>query len=198
MPFQIRPYHPEDLTSLYHICLQTGDGGRDASHLIDDKNLLGHYYAAPYAMLEPEVCFVASCNDEPCGYIVGCKSSSVFEQQTAQNWFPKLREQYPLNYDREDSLTDNMLLMIHHGYHARPELIDYPAHLHISLLPNTQGVGLGRKLIIAFINKLKELKIPGVHLEVSRANTTAVCFYEKLGFQAISELKHSITYGMKL
>ncbi|GLS89664.1 hypothetical protein GCM10007916_07310 [Psychromonas marina] len=198
MPFQIRPYHPEDLSSLYQICLQTGDGGRDASHLLTDKKLMGHYYAAPYAVLDPEVCFVASHNNEACGYIVGCKSSSLFAQQTAQDWFPKLREQYPLEVEREDSLTDNMLLMIHHGYHARPEFADYPAHLHISLLPNIQRAGLGRKLIVAFINKLKELKIPGVHLEVSRANTGAVSFYEKLGFQAIGEFKHSITYGMKL
>lgn len=198
MPFQIRPYQPEDLPSLYKICLQTGDGGQDASHLFTDEKLIGHFYAAPYALLDPEVCFVVSHNNQACGYIVGCQSSSMFAQQTDEQWFPALREQYPLSEHSEDSFTDNLLILIHHGYHTRPEFAEYPAHLHINLLPNTQGNGLGRKLMMTFIDKLRELKVTGVHLEVSRSNTGAVSFYEKLGFNAISEFEHSIGYGMKL
>ena len=56
--FTIRPYHPEDLDGLYDICLKTGDTGEDATGLYDDPKLLGHLYAAPYAVLEPDLTFV--------------------------------------------------------------------------------------------------------------------------------------------
>ena len=51
----VRPYHPADLDALYRVCLETGDAGRDATALYDDPTLLGHVYAAPYALFEPEL-----------------------------------------------------------------------------------------------------------------------------------------------
>ena len=39
--FEIRPYHPTDLTALYRICLGTGDSGQDAAHLYRDPDVIG-------------------------------------------------------------------------------------------------------------------------------------------------------------
>ena len=58
MEFKIRPYHPSDLSRLYDICVQTGDCGRDVTHDYPDPDLFGQFYAAPYAVLEPDLCFV--------------------------------------------------------------------------------------------------------------------------------------------
>lgn len=53
MLFAIIPYEPRFLPDLYRICLLTGD-----SALYCDPDLLGHYFAAPYAVLEPAPAFV--------------------------------------------------------------------------------------------------------------------------------------------
>ena len=78
MNLEIRPYHASDLSSLYRICLLTGNSGTDASELFSDPDLLGHFYAAPYAVLEPELCFILTCCEFPCGYILGTHNSEDF------------------------------------------------------------------------------------------------------------------------
>ena len=55
---EIRAVRPSDLDDLYRICLATGAGGEDASALYRDPKLLGHVYAAPYAVLSPRSVFV--------------------------------------------------------------------------------------------------------------------------------------------
>lgn len=198
MPFEIRPYHKSDLSALYRICLQTADGGKDASHLFSDPQLIGDYYAVPYAVLEPELCFVVTNGNDVCGYIVGCKASQDFSIQCEQQWFPELRVKYPLQCESISPLNDRLISCIHSGYQPRPEFSNYPAHLHINLLSNTQGHGLGAQLINTFIDNLKALNIAGLHLEVSSDNFGAISFYEKMGFKVICEFEHSIGYGMNL
>ena len=84
------------------------------------------------------------------------------------------------------------------GHKPNDDLKSYPAHLHIDLLPEVQGKGMGRKLIEVFTNKLIELKSPAVHLQVGKKNTGAVVFYERVGFERIQEYEHAIAFGMKL
>ena len=55
----IRAYRPDDLAALYDICLTTGASGQDASALHSDPELVGHIYAAPYGVLEPDRVLVA-------------------------------------------------------------------------------------------------------------------------------------------
>ena len=87
---------------------------------------------------------------------------------------------------------------IHHGYRPEPALQDYPAHLHIDLLPHAQGQGWGRRMIETFLERLRTLGVPAVHLGVGRRNTRAIHFYERVGFQRVFEGDGWIGYGMKL
>ena len=105
MIFSIRPYHASDLCALYRICLLTGDGGSDAAPLYRDGELLGHYYVAPYAVFEPEVCFTLTQDGVPCGYMLGARDSATFSARCEQDWFPTLRERYPLP-PAEDTSAD--------------------------------------------------------------------------------------------
>jgi len=155
MKFAIRPYHSSDLVMLYRICLLTGNSGSDASDLYKDPDILGNFYAAPYAVLEPELCFVVTCSNKPCGYIVGTRDSEKFSQRCEIEWFPRLREGYPLSMADDNSYDARIIRLIHEGYTLKDELKSYPAHLHINLLPEIQGQGFGRKLIEIFTFKKK-------------------------------------------
>ncbi len=198
MSLVIRPYKKSDLPALYEICLKTGDSGKDATNLYKDSLLIGHFYAAPYAVFHPELTFILAENDKPIGYIIGTNDSQSFYQITEKEWFPPLRGKYPLPKESDSSLDARIIRLIHKGHVPKPELLSYPAHLHIDILPEGQGKGMGRKLIETFRNKLVELKVPALHLEVGKRNTNAIQFYEKTGFKVINEYEYSIAFGIKL
>jgi ribosomal protein S18 acetylase RimI-like enzyme len=198
MPFTIRLYHPSDLVALYRVCLLTGDNGSDASQLHRDGELLGHYYVAPYAVLEPDLCFVLLNDGSPCGYILGTRDSAAFRLHTEQEWFPALRARYALPPADDHSGDADMIRHIHAGIHVDPDLGAYPAHLHIDLLPIGQGLGWGRTLMQTFLTQLRALHVPGVHLGVGRRNTRAIAFYERMGFQPIRSSAGGILFGMRL
>ncbi len=198
MQFKIRPYHPSDLTSLYKICLLTGNSGKDATKLLCDPDLIGHLYVAPYAIFEPDVCFVITNSEKPCGYIIGTKDSQKFYQRCEKDWFPTLRTRYPLAKGNDKSFNAMIIKRLHEGYKEKEELRNYQAHLHIDILPIAQGQGLGRKAMNIFIDKLKEFNISALHLEVGKKNHTGIKFYKKLGFHIIKEFEHSIAFGIKL
>lgn len=198
MKLIIRPYKKSDLPILYEICLKTGDSGKDATTLYRNTFLLGHFYAAPYAVYHPELTFILAKNDVPVGYIIGTSDSQSFHDITEKKWFTPLRQKYLLPKENDDSLDAKIIRLIHQGYIPKPELLSYPAHLHIDILPEGQGQGMGRKLVEIFCNKLIEMKVPAVHLEVGKRNTSAIKFYEKIGFHIIKEYEWSIAYGIKL
>lgn len=194
--FAIRPYHPSDLGSLYRICLATGDSGQNAQHLYQDPELIGHYYAAPYAILEPDLCFILTYQGQPCGYILGTRDSVEFAQRCESEWFPVLRQRYPLR--GEDGSRDAALVRLIHQGHRTLEYPGYPAELHIDLLPIAQGQGWGKQLMAVFLNRLEALGIPGVHLGVGKRNGSAFNFYQRLGFKVLQEYELWWAMGLSL
>lgn len=197
MELNIRNYHPSDLTTLYRICLWTGKSGNDASQLYEDPDLLGHFYLGPYALLEPDLCFVLTADKAPCGYIIGTYDSKEFYRKCEKEWFPILREKYKLPAEDDISKAASIIRLIHQGHKPKTELLEYPAHLHIDILPIAQGKGLGRKLIEIFINQLKRKNITALHFEVGKTNKNAIAFYSHIGFHIIKEYDFSIAFGMK-
>jgi ribosomal protein S18 acetylase RimI-like enzyme len=195
--FVLRQYHPSDLPMLYRICLETGADGADATGTIDPE-LLGHLFAAPYALFEPELCRVLTADGTPCGYLLGTADSTQFARHCERDWFPLLRERYRLPDPIDRSRGAHMVRAIHAGYRAPECAGTFPAHLHIDLLPIGQGLGHGPRMIIDFIDRLRERHVAGLHLGVSRGNARALAFYPKLGFEPIEETRAAVTYGLSL
>ncbi len=198
MSLIIRPYKKSDLPGLYEICLKTGNSGKDATELYKDPLLLGHFYSAPYAVIHPELTFILADNEIPVGYILGTNDSELFYHESEKEWFPPLRKKYPLPEENNNTPDAKIIRLIHKGHLPKSELLSYPAHLHIDILPEGQGQGMGRKLIETFCNKLIEMKVQALHLEVGKRNTNAIKFYEKIGFRIIKEYELSIAYGIIL
>jgi ribosomal protein S18 acetylase RimI-like enzyme len=196
--FAIRLYRPGDLPALNQICLRTGDSGEDASHLYRYPDLLGSFYVAPYAVLEPDLCFVLTRQDTPCGYILGTRDSAAFYERCEREWFPDLRRRYPLPDASDHSPDAQIIRLFYERHEVDPALAEYPAHLHIDLLPEAQGQGCGRRLMDRFLARLRESNVPAVHLGVSKRNTRAIGFYERVGFQRIKENRQSFALGQRL
>ena len=198
MEFEIRPYHNTDLSSIYRICLLTGFNGEDATPYLHDPDLVGHLFAAPYAIFESSLCFILTMDYKPCGYVLGTSDSIMFNDTCEKKWFPELRKRYALPNKDENTLEANFIRSLHSKQTTSKWTHDYPAHLHIDILPIAQKKGFGSKLIKVFLNQLNCLNVKGVHLIVSKKNQNAICFYKKVGFHELNELGESIVFCQKL
>jgi ribosomal protein S18 acetylase RimI-like enzyme len=182
----IRPFETRDLADLYRIALLTGDAGQDATHLYRDGDLVGHLYAAPYAVLEPAFAFVAEDAEGVGGYIVGARDTLAFETRMEAAWWPALRRRYadPAGDPKHWGLDEVRAWQIHHPRPPPARVAQpYPSHLHINLLPRLQGQGLGRALIDRWLAAIAAAESRGMHLGVSPSNHRALRFYRAYGLE---------------
>ena len=186
---QIRGVRPSDLDDLYRICLATGTGGGDASTLYQDPKLLGHVYAAPYAVLSPQSVFVVEDAGDVSGYIVGAPDTREFETRLEAEWWPRLRRLYhdPAGGPRAGWSGDQLIShKIHYPDRTADEIVEpYPSHLHINLLPHLRGGGVGRRLMARWLATVGDLGSHGAHLAVGAANRRAIRFYRACGFHEL-------------
>lgn len=183
----IRPFRSDDLDALYGISLATGLAGGDASHLYADARLMGHIYAAPYALLEPLLALVVEDSEGVAGYAVGTTDTTAWERRLEQLWWPPLRERYALPSQADASAwtsDQRRALMIHHPSRTPASIVrEYPAHLHLNLLPRLQGRGVGTQI---FERWMAMAGSPALHVAVNRANTGGAAFWRKRGFAGLA------------
>jgi ribosomal protein S18 acetylase RimI-like enzyme len=202
-PARIRPYQPDDLDDLYRICLRTANNGQDATSLFSDPRLPGHVYAAPYAIFEPSLAFVAQDAGGMGGYIVATLDSQAFERRLEHDWWPGLRASHPEPApDLAQGLSSReqfALRFIHHPRTTPDELAsEFPSHLHINLIPRLQGQGTGQQLIATVISALRDQGSHGLHLRVRTGNRRAVGFYRHVGFAELSTDDDTHIFTMNL
>ncbi len=183
----IRRSTPADLPAIYEICLKTADAGVDGTALYSDPQMPGTVWAAPYAVLEPEFAFVLADGGGPAlGYVVAASDTAAFDRRLDAEWWPEAQRRFGGFVPRNEAEAN----VLHHIMNPESRLEDlleqYPAHLHINLLPEAQGGGWGRRLIETQLHALREAGIRGVHLGVSPTNERAKGFYRALGFTDVS------------
>jgi ribosomal protein S18 acetylase RimI-like enzyme len=190
-----------DLPYLYEICLKTGYEGKDASKLYNEPYLIGHYYVAPYVIYQNNLCFVAEYENCPKGYIVSVSDTINYKKWLEENWLLQLRKQFPKeNKVKYTEKEEEIINEIHKKQYPIDLknfawLSDYPAHLHIDLLPDIQKKGIGKILMEKLIDNLKEQNISGIHLGVSNTNPGAISFYKKMDFKILKEEEWGYTMG---
>ena len=195
-PFVIRHARtgdPAEVARLYEVCLRTGSDGADASALTTDPRLLGELYLGAYLRFAPELAFVLVDTRLPgvegvVGYVVGTADTAAFEAVLDREWWPALRERYPLGTFPEGSYDADLVATIHGEHRRDPAVLErFPAHLHIDLLPGAQGGGNGRRMLTTLFDSLRTAGAPGVHLGVAPTNTQATGFYAHIGFTPLSD-----------
>jgi ribosomal protein S18 acetylase RimI-like enzyme len=181
----IREYRPGDLDAVYDICIRTADAGEDLRGRFGDDRLIGDIYAAPYVTLEPEVARILDDGaGNAIGYILGTANTSEFVRRYEAEWLPAIGDRYEHDDDPRD---ENLLKLLRQPQRMLiPELDDYPAHLHIDLLPEARGHGEGRALMTSFLRGLHAAGVERVHLSMAPSNTGARAFYDRLGFAEIA------------
>ena len=183
--YRLRPATPDDLPALYHVCLKTGDSGKDATHLQDDPELLGQVFVGPYVMLEPALAFMLDSDQGPVGYVLGVLDTGRFNDRLKTEWLPRLQKLHPDpgNDPERWRGSDWVRHTLHHPFLDVPAMLTaYPSHAHIDLLAEARGHGVARHLMQTMMERLTGLGSPGLHLQVNPKNYEAQAFYHSLGF----------------
>jgi len=195
----IRRCRDSDRDAVYDVCVRTADAGGDARGRYRSDDLMGDLFAGPYLYLEPDCSFVLDDGQRAVGYVLGTPDTAAFVRACRERWVPRLASRYPAPPDPPVTPEDQMLAL---GRQPElmlwPGLAEYPAHLHIDLLPGFQGQGHGRRLMETFYAAAAAAGAGGVHVAVMAANVPAQGFYRRLGFTRIGDIGDVIYLGRKL
>jgi ribosomal protein S18 acetylase RimI-like enzyme len=190
--FVIRHARAGDGPGAYHVCLMTGDHGRDGEAFYrEDPDALGRIYVGPYLAFEPDLSLILEDQLGICGYALGAFDSRSFYARYDTEWRQELCARFPA--PQGDPKHWTRVQRAHHAYHAPdyfcPEPYElYPSHLHIDLLPRAQGHGFGRRMLRQILDTLRARGSPGAHLGVSTRNDRAIGFYHHLGFRELTRV----------
>src|SRR4029453_13448152 len=148
----------------------TAAGGGDATGVYSDDSLMPEVFALPYVEFAPDLAFVVDDGrgERALGYVIGVADTRAFVEWWKREWAPGFRERHPASgppAGRNPEFTEAELITagVDPDRMLIAEVDDYPAHLHIDLLPELQGKGMGRRLIDTLRAALAERGVPAVH-----------------------------------
>lgn len=210
----VRPYQSSDRRAVFHIAADTAFFGAPIEIFLDDRRLFCDAFYRYYTDFEPQHGWVADDGQTDVGFLMGCTDTRVHDEVFRKKILPGvvkdvLRGCYQLGTKTiRYSLTQMWAALS--GNFAKVDLALYPAHLHINVVAATRGSGIGFRLMEAYLEQLRRLGLPGVHLHTTSQNTAAMRLYEKLGFTLLAARpthawKHlidqpidNLAYGLKL
>jgi ribosomal protein S18 acetylase RimI-like enzyme len=195
----VRKFEEEDRSGLYHVCLATGDSGASAIHLYNEKEMLGEIYVGPYLSFQPELSLTL-IKEGIAGYALAALDTRAFEDTLRSQWWPMILEKYSTRSPENFNEREKDLFGYIQNPPLRPEKVvdEYPSHLHIDLLEQAQGRGIGKAMMHLLLDALREQGSKGVHLGMGATNARAFTFYTKLGFTLLDKNDDEWTMGLKL
>ena len=183
----VRPYRPSDRDELLDVVFEAAGEGAPSSDLWGHSASLADVYLKPYLDLEPESAFVATVDDRPAGYLVGCVDDARFpsEEQRMKEAIRRHRlflRPRPLAFFARGAY-DGLRLRLRSEPTAG-ELSDprWPSHLHVDLMPVVRGTGAAAGLMELWFARVREAGSPGCYLQTSAENHRAVRYFERMGF----------------
>ena len=146
-----------------------------------------HYYD-----LEPESCFLAEANNKIIGNLFGAVDTTITERREATHT-RKLHRRRLLSGAYGFPIW---LLSIIRTDRAEPidqgpqvDLLRFPAHLHMGVVPDWQRRGVGTALMTAYIAHLRRREVPGFHLYASSYHDKGIAFYRKTRLEEIGTFR---------
>jgi ribosomal protein S18 acetylase RimI-like enzyme len=193
MTTSFRPYARTDRAAVTGILHRTGFLGEDlaGTGLFDDRRLFALTNTDGYLRFQKDHAFVAvdDANGRVIGYIIGTPDSAGYDRTFTVRMYPRIAARGFLVswWKYPESFRHVLGWAREYSDAAIPFYADYPAHLHINVLPEYQRGGIGEKMMSLFEEHLAALGVKGVHLGTSNRNRKAIPFYEKHGYTILVE-----------
>jgi ribosomal protein S18 acetylase RimI-like enzyme len=184
----VRPYQPADRARVRHICFVTGYIGEPVAWQWRDAESFANIFTGYYTDAEPQSALVAEIDGDVRGYLLGCVDSSkawnpgavVGRQITRRGIAFRPGTAGFVWRAVGDVIVDAARKRLPPAPFEDPR---WPAHLHIDLLGDARGRGVGAMLMRRWLDALRQGGVAGCYLETIAENTGAVAFFEAMGFR---------------
>jgi ribosomal protein S18 acetylase RimI-like enzyme len=190
-PVTIRPYHADDRARVRRVCFLTGYMGDPVQWMWPDEESFSDLFTSYWTDGEPESALVAELRGEVAGYLLGCMDSRRVwnpERMMARHLVGRALLFRPATAPVMWRMaTDAALDAARRRLPTPVHDPRWPAHLHIDLLPDCRGRGVGGGLVHRWLDTLRERGVAGCHLQTMAENTSAIAFFESVGFRRVGE-----------
>jgi ribosomal protein S18 acetylase RimI-like enzyme len=185
----IRPYHPPDQQAVFEISSGTAFFGEPVEAFLEDRSLYIDAFSRYYTDHEADYAWVAEGSGKVIGFLLGCVNTI----NQSKHWkryivstvlLNALSGEYKLGR-RTAAFAIGMIIGLIREEEPQVDLLQYPAHLQIDVQQGYRGEGVGKRLIEAYLEQIRQLGVCGVHLGTTSANKAACFLYEKIGFQLL-------------
>ncbi|MGI9576674.1 MAG: GNAT family N-acetyltransferase [Microthrixaceae bacterium] len=191
----VRPYEPTDLEAVRDVCFATGLMGEPIASQFGDRDTFAHLFCDWYLLNRPDTCWVVDDG--------GARN----ERGTAVGYLIASPDPPDEGRHHRRALSGHLLgrrVILRRdtvGFFGRAiadlardraalapwDTERYPAEMHVNLLPQARGRGLGGELVGTLVGRLGELHVPGIHLGTFGENTAAIAFFESQGFRSVGD-----------
>ena len=200
MEIIIRPYTSDDRKAVRHIY---GIDEFCRPKLLEKYPKLAEFMAddmSYYPDYEPESLFVAQVDGRVVGALLGAVDTGRFEQIYHHHIRPTIwRRVLTGSYGWPGWIPAYWLTDWAENHRKlKPVQVDrcqYPAHLHIGVLPGYRRLGLGTRLMECYAEYLRSRCINGYHLFASSFHYLGVSFYKKLGLEVLGQFDWQLHTG---
>ncbi|MDA8380410.1 MAG: GNAT family N-acetyltransferase [Actinomycetota bacterium] len=189
----VRPFRTEDRAAVRRICHVTGFMGEPADWYWSDEESFADMWTGYYTDREPESAFVGEIGGRVVGYLLGCVDSRKAWNPADVGRRHSFHRGLPFRPGTAGMIwragRDFVSDVAHRSGTVRGPFLDsrWPAHLHIDILREGRGSGLGRALIDTWMERLRSLQSPGCHLETLAENAKARAFFTTMGFETFGD-----------
>ncbi len=191
--FEVRPYRASDRPAIREICVATAWMGQPAGDRIADDWIWAEYWTRYFTDRERRHTWVAvsRVDGRVVGYLTGTADVRRFERYVP--WLLPgmvlrvIRGRLISNPVSRRAIFGTLKSMMRGELALPPGIIErYPATLHLNLLAETRGQGLGRRLFERYIARIRRLGVRGVHAQTLSVNAGVAKFNEALGFRQVA------------
>ena len=153
-----------------------------------------------YPDYEPESLFVTEVDGQVVGALLGAVDTAHFEQVYRQRICPLLLRRTLAGAYGWPGWLPAILRTEWAGRRIKAPDVNrsqFPAHLHIGILPAWRRQGLGGQLMQRYADYLRQRGIPGYHLYASSFHPLGVAFYHKLGLELLGQFDWRLHTGFE-
>ncbi|MBR3588743.1 MAG: GNAT family N-acetyltransferase [Clostridia bacterium] len=152
------------------------------------QHLILTTYCDYFIEQEGNNCFVAvNKDDKAVGYILCAENYDKYKKIFRKEYLTRFRK-----IEISSRITAGVSSFFQAMYKK-----NYPAHMHIDILPEYQRLGLGHKLVDALCENLRAKGVKGVCLTMWSGNEKGGSFYKKYGFTLLSKWLITDVFALK-